>query len=73
MKKGIQRHYKGNFYELIDVAKHSETEEEHVVYRPMYGEMGLWIRPLNMFDELIERDGKTIKRFEFYSDKKESP
>ena len=70
MKKGIYRHYKGNFYELVDVAKHSETEEEFVIYRPMYGEGALWIRPLIMFDEDLERDGKTVKRFAFHADKK---
>ena len=70
MKKGIYRHYKGNFYELVDVAKHSETEEEFVIYRPMYGEGALWIRPLSMFDEDLERDGKTVKRFAFYADTK---
>jgi hypothetical protein len=69
MKKGIYRHYKGNLYELIDVAKHSETEEDFVVYRPMYGEGALWIRPLIMFDEEIERNGEKVKRFAFQSDK----
>ncbi|MDD7985781.1 DUF1653 domain-containing protein [Lentisphaera marina] len=70
MKKGIYRHYKGNFYELVDVAKHSETEEEFVIYRPMYGEGALWIRPLIMFDEEVEHDGGTVKRFAFHADKK---
>jgi hypothetical protein len=65
IKKGVYKHHKGNLYEVIDVARHSETEEEHVVYRTLYGDHSLWIRPLSMFDEEIERDGKTIKRFEF--------
>ena len=65
IKKGVYKHHKGNLYEVIDVARHSETEEEHVVYRTLYGDHSLWIRPLSMFDEDIERDGKTIKRFEF--------
>ncbi len=63
LKPGIYRHYKDKLYEVIGVARHSETEEEHVVYRPMYGERGLWIRPLTMFTEMIEIDGKQVQRF----------
>ncbi len=63
LKKGIYRHFKGNRYELIDIARNSENQEEYVVYRALYGERGLWIRPLAMFDETIERDGKRVKRF----------
>ena len=63
--KGIYRHFKGNRYEVIDVARHSETQEEFVVYRALYGDHGLWLRPLAMFMETIERDGKQIKRFAF--------
>ena len=65
IKKGRYQHFKGNLYELVDVALHSETQEPHVVYRALYGDNGLWIRPLEMFDETIERDGKTIKRFQY--------
>ncbi|MDO9316843.1 MAG: DUF1653 domain-containing protein [Pseudomonadota bacterium] len=65
IKAGIYRHYKNNLYQVIGVARHSETEEEHVVYRPLYGDRGLWIRPLAMFDETIEVDGRPIKRFTF--------
>ncbi|MDO8271549.1 MAG: DUF1653 domain-containing protein [Gammaproteobacteria bacterium] len=65
IKAGIYRHHKNNLYQVIGVARHSETEEEHVVYRPLYGDRGLWIRPLAMFDETIEVDGRQIKRFTF--------
>jgi len=58
LKEGLYRHYKGTYYEVIGVAKHSETLEEVVVYRPLYGERGLWIRPLEMFDGLIENGAK---------------
>lgn len=63
LKKGIYQHFKGNRYELLDIAKHSETMEEYAVYRALYGEGGIWIRPLAMFDETIERDGVQLKRF----------
>lgn len=62
---GIYRHYKGNEYKVISVAKHSETLEEMVVYRALYGEMGLWVRPKTMFLESINKDGKEIERFSF--------
>tara|TARA_R110002049_G_scaffold118287_6_gene272225 strand:- start:420 stop:632 length:213 start_codon:yes stop_codon:yes gene_type:complete len=68
LKTGIYRHYKDKLYQVIGVARHSETEEEHVVYRPLYGERGLWIRPLSMFDESIEHDGVKVKRFTFIED-----
>lgn len=65
IKKGKYRHFKGNEYEVIGTAKHSETLEEYVVYKALYGEGGLWIRPKEMWNETVERDGKTYKRFEF--------
>ena len=65
MKIGKYKHYKGPEYEVLDIAKHSETEEEHVVYRTLYGDFSLWIRPLDMFVEEIEYEGKTVKRFEY--------
>ena len=65
VKKGIYKHFKGNMYEVLDIASHSETEEPYVVYRTLYGDHSLWIRPLAMFDECVEREGKTVKRFEF--------
>ena len=58
------RHFKGNRYRLEGFAKDSETTEEMVVYRQLYGEGSLWVRPAKMFFETIERDGKMIKRFE---------
>ena len=58
------RHFKGNLYRLEGFAKDSETLEEMVVYRALYGEHGLWVRPAKMFFETIERDGKRMKRFE---------
>lgn len=64
MKPGIYRHYKGNEYEVIGIAKHSETLEEFVVYRALYGEGGLWIRPRQMFEEQVVVDGKIVPRFE---------
>ena len=62
-KKGIYRHFKGNRYELVDFVKHSETTEIMVLYRALYGEGDLWVRPLAMWDEEIERDGRMIRRF----------
>ena len=58
------RHFKGNCYRLEGFAKDSETLEEMVIYRALYGEHGLWVRPAKMFFETIERDGKCMKRFE---------
>lgn len=65
VKLGKYRHFKGKEYEVICVAKHSETLEDYVVYSALYGEYGLWIRPLSMFEETIVRDGKQVKRFEY--------
>jgi hypothetical protein len=65
MKTGRYRHYKGNEYIVLGVARHSETGEELVVYRPDYGEQGLWVRPKGMFLETVEVDERQIPRFEF--------
>ncbi|MDI3465636.1 MAG: hypothetical protein OJF50_004457 [Nitrospira sp.] len=60
---GVYRHHKGQDYEVLGVARHSETEEEYVVYRALYGDRGLWIRPLPMFTECMERGGVSVPRF----------
>ena len=65
LKKGIYKHYKGNMYEVFMTAQHSETEEWMVVYKALYGDEGMWVRPYGMFIEKIEIDGKFISRFEF--------
>lgn len=62
------RHFKGNIYRILHIAKHSETLEDMVVYQAMYGEKCIWVRPRAMFEEEIERDGKTFRRFEPISD-----
>lgn len=71
MKTGRYRHYKGNEYIVLGVARHSETEEELVVYQQDYGERGLWVRPRTMFEETVEVDGRSVLRFE-YVDKSSS-
>ncbi|WP_211618690.1 DUF1653 domain-containing protein [Pseudidiomarina aestuarii] len=65
IQRGKYKHYKGNHYEVIDVVRHSETEEWLVLYRPLYGERALWVRPFDMFVEQITVDGKSIPRFRF--------
>lgn len=64
-KPGKYRHYKGNEYEVIGIAKHSETLEEVVIYKALYGEGEIWVRPLNMFIEQVEIQGKKVPRFEY--------
>jgi hypothetical protein len=68
VKIGLYKHYKGNTYEVIGVAQHSEDESHLVVYRPTYGERGLWVRPYDMFNETIEIDGKQVSRFKYIGD-----
>ena len=68
VKSGIYRHYKGSRYEVIDVATHSETEEKVVVYRTLYGNYDLWVRPVAMFIEQVEYEGVLQPRFAFVSD-----
>ena len=65
IRPGRYRHFKGNEYEVIGLARHSETQEEMVVYRALYGDFGLWVRPAQMWNETVERDGKTFRRFTY--------
>ena len=68
IKIGRYRHFKGNEYEVLYLAKHSETLEDMVVYRALYGAHGVWVRPAGMWNETVERDGKTFKRFTYLGD-----
>ena len=65
IKLGKYRHFKGNEYEVIAIAKHSETLEELVVYRALYGAGEVWVRPAKMWNERVERDGQTVQRFTY--------
>ena len=65
IKLGRYRHFKGKEYEVIAIAKHSETTEDYVVYKALYGDGGMWVRPASMWNETIERDGVTYKRFTY--------
>ncbi len=68
LRLGRYRHFKGNEYALLYLAKHSETLEEMVVYRALYGEGGIWVRPASMWNETLERDGKIYQRFTYMGD-----
>ena len=65
IKLGKYRHFKDNEYEVIGIARHSETLEEMVVYRALYGDAGIWVRPAEMWNETVERDGKAFQRFTY--------
>ena len=65
IKPGKYRHFKGKEYEVLFLARHSETEEVMVVYRKLYDDYGLWVRPASMWNELVERDGKVMRRFTY--------
>ena len=70
IKLGKYKHFKGNEYEVLHIATHSETGEKMVVYKALYGDYGIWVRPLSMWNEIIERDGETFKRFEYIEETK---
>ena len=65
IRLGRYRHFKGDEYEVLYLAKHSETLEPMVVYRALYGEHGIWVRPASMWNETVERDGKIYQRFTY--------
>lgn len=65
LKKGTYRHYKGSEYEVLMTARHSETEEWMVVYKTLYGDFSIWVRPYEMFVSQVEVEGKRISRFEY--------
>ena len=65
IKLGKYKHFKGNYYEVIALAKHSETLEDMIVYKALYGEHGMWVRPASMWNEEVEVDGVKVKRFEY--------
>ena len=69
---GRYRHYKNKYYELIGIATHSETEEKLAVYRPLYGDRALWVRPLGMFLETVEVNGEIVPRFFYVGDEAEA-
>ncbi len=71
-KIGIYQHFKGNKYKALLQAKHSETEEDMVVYQALYGDYSYWVRPLSMFMETVERDGKVIPRFSYIGNNEEA-
>ena len=71
IKLGRYRHFKGNEYEVLHLAKHSETQEQMVVYRALYGEQGVWVRPATMWNETVERDGRTYRRFTYIGGQEE--
>lgn len=68
IKLGRYRHFKGGEYEVIGIAHHSETMEDMVVYRALYGERALWVRPVSMWNETVTRDGVTHPRFVYIGD-----
>ena len=68
LQSGVYKHYKGNLYEVLTTARHSETEEWMVVYKALYGEEGMWVRPYDMFIEKVDVDGELIDRFTLIED-----
>ncbi|MGQ8366620.1 DUF1653 domain-containing protein [Glaciecola sp. 1036] len=72
LKKGRYQHYKGNYYEVIDSVRHSETEEVLVLYRQLYGDRALWVRPYNHFCEMVTVNDTKVSRFRFVDDSGET-
>ena len=72
LKAGLYRHYKGGFYKVIQVATHSENEQPLVIYQALYGDKGLWARPLQMFTEMVEHQGRLQARFSYCTDQSET-
>jgi len=68
VKTGFYQHYKGPYYQVLGIAQHSETAEQLVVYRALYGEFGLWVRPVSMFTEIVEIAGQQRPRFAYLGD-----
>lgn len=73
MKLGKYRHYKGNFYEVLMTARHSETEEPYVVYRCLYGDFSVWVRPAAMFTDSVILNGREVPRFAWCGDEVKRP
>ncbi|MBU2976643.1 DUF1653 domain-containing protein [Alteromonas sp. C1M14] len=71
VKVGLYQHYKGSYYTVVGVAKHSEDETELVVYRPEYGDRSLWVRPLSMFVETVQKEGKPVPRFAYIGESRD--
>jgi hypothetical protein len=65
MKQGLYQHYRGNFYQVLGISRHSETLEEMVVYQAFYGDYGLWVRPKNMFEGTVIHEGQECPRFRY--------
>lgn len=68
LKRGIYKHYKGNEYQLLYIATHSETMEPMIVYQALYGDRGIWVRPASMWSERVTVEGREVKRFEYQRD-----
>jgi hypothetical protein len=68
IRPGIYRHFKGNLYEVLSLARHSETLEYYVIYRALYGDFGTWVRPLAMFTERVNCNGEMVERFRYERD-----
>ncbi len=71
LKLGRYQHYKGNFYEVLGEVTHSESEEKLVLYKPLYGEQNLWVRPLDMFIEKVSVDSLHVERFKYVGEMSE--